>query len=241
MAEITVRLLGALMILSAFTGGTPALADTPPFPKMMESVQGNYRTAAFYCRIRSEAVASREIAQMAAKWKVIAESQRDEPPASHARGWPEAVTAVQDALDKASKLLDQGEPRKAYDSLQEYASALSELRRQNGLYNFTDRVRDFDSQRQRWLDYRAFDDPLTDEAYLVIRETLAVMDYILHGMDRHAPPGHLADPTFPEALDGLRQSLALMRRNLDNRNERGIKGSIRDINSSFFLLFLKFG
>lgn len=241
MSKSFARALAALFLLALFVGMEPARAETPPLDTMLESVQRNYRTAAFYCRIKSISVAGIELAQMKAKWKIIAESQKSSPPTTYTEGWDDALSKIQDSMAKAQALLDQGEPQKAYGALEDYASTLSELRRRNGMYNFTDRVLDFNAQRERWIPYRKFDEDLTDGQYLEIREILATMDFIVEGMDRHAPATHRADPTFPEAIDGLRQSLKLMRNNLDTRNQRGVKGSIRDINSSFFLLFLKFG
>lgn len=232
-----------LALMLSVAGISNARAELPGFDAMMESVQKNYRTGAFYCRIRSTGVAIIEVDQLVAKWQVIAATYADAPPEQFSDDpqWKSTLASVQEALAQAKTLLEQDQPRKAFDALEDYAQALAELRRRNEIYDFSDRIRDFNTQRLRLVPYRDFNEALSDEGYLAVREVLAIMEFIVGGMDTHAPASRRADATFQEAVDGLRESLRLMRQNLDKRLERGVKGSIRDINSSFFLLFMKFG
>lgn len=238
-------LAAALLLIAASLLVTPvALAQSDDeFDAAMERAYSSFRSAYWYTRTGNFGVATMEMMSFAHAWEVLRRKYEAAPPEAYVgdERWAETLADVAAINDEALEQVGAGSGSDGQQTLTRLRQALADLRARNGVVTFSDFVNGYDAVIQRLSAYRDWDKVLSDDDW---RQMATLGDDAGDAIDAlagNAPERLAGDPDFLRTVQENRDALGRFREHLANRDDRGAKGSIRDLRSAYGLLFLKYG
>ena len=83
-------------------------------------------------------------------------------------------------------------------------------------------------------------DDISDKNLLMIREELAVLDYLAEKMVQKAPAEYLGNEEFKQVMNGVVSSLHNLRQAVNENNPGDILQSIKKLKPAYAKVFIKF-
>lgn len=213
------------------------------FDTMMADAYASFRSAYWYTKTGNPGVASMEMMTFDMQWAGLRKSFEDAPPTEYAKDpeWGKTLSAITEANKTALEKTNGGDLIGANKAVVRIRDELSALRQRNGVTAFSDYVNAYWAVIEAISPLRDWDRELSEDSWLFLEQQAGELSDTVDAMAKNAPDALNSNSEFQETIQNNRQSIALFREHLDNRFERGAKGSIRDIRSNFGLLFLKYG
>jgi len=138
------RLIFTFFVCAAFFGTAPTAksATIHEFNDAVYDAYGYYRQALFYLRTGNPQVASIELEELTAHWKAIVERFADSPPDVYSADpkWRNTILDIDKRTAGGLKAALNNEAKAARKLLLPVRTMLSDLRRRNGVINFSDYV-----------------------------------------------------------------------------------------------------
>ena len=244
--RVLLRFVAAVVLVCCVVVVTsfPVRAQSSPgFETLMSRSYESFRSAYWYTRTGNLGVAAIEIMTFGTSWNALREAFGETPPEVYANDpqWAGTLAEIASINDHALELLNNGDQSAAYETISGMRQAFAELRARNGIVSFSDYVNDYDVVIRKLSAFRAWDKVLSDDDWLEMTGLADEADTAIVAIEQQAPADLVASPDFRRSIENNMEALARYREHVSDRNERGAKGSIRDLRSAYGLLFLKYG
>ncbi|MEQ8665387.1 MAG: hypothetical protein RIC16_06660 [Rhodospirillales bacterium] len=244
--SLVTRLVGVVLLVFAVVAAPHVVrsqASPAGFEALMDRAYGAFRSAYWYTRTGNLGVAAIEMMTFDQTWRSLRNSYEAAPPEIYANdaAWAATLAEIEAinsaALDQAS----EGDRDGAHQTISVLQRVFAELRARNGVVSFSDHVNDYDAVIRKLSTFRGWDKVLSEDDWLQMATLADDTDTAITSLEVNAPVILSSNPDFQRTIENNRQALFRFREHLSTRNERGAKGSIRDLRSAYGLLFLKYG
>jgi hypothetical protein len=129
----------------------------------------------------------------------------------------------------------------AHDTLEAIRDELGELRQRNQVSTFSDHVNNYHEAMESLLHLELKPYDIDDKGLLIIREELAVLDYLADKMKENAPAEYLKKEKFDQTMKGIFGSLKKLRQAVDEKNPDKIVKAIKELKPAYAKVFVRFG
>lgn len=243
--SLVVRLAAATLLLVAAVAPLSFVSaqSSPGFDTLMDRAYGSFRSAYWYTRTGNLGVAAIEMMTFDQTWASLREAYEASPPETYADDpeWRETLAEIEATNNRALELLNAGDQATAYETIAGLQRLFAELRARNGVVSYSDHVNGYDAVIKRLSAFRAWDKVLDDDDWHEMARLADEAGDAIAALESNAPEALRDNPDFLRTLENNKDALARYREHVADRNERGAKGSIRDLRSAYGLLFLKYG
>ena len=236
----------AICLLAVLVLSAPAAAASQQsrFLEAVAAAYTHYRGAYSYLRTGNAALAALEIEQAQEKWRVVLSGFDKSPPDSFAADplWHETLSGVAAALEDALAKTDAGELDAARQILAPVRQDLADLRRRNNVTTFSDRIDEMSAAMDALWRYRHAppDFAAPDTARQLVSRT-AVFSHMLNRVQDAAPPAVTESAEFQRLIAGALEGTDRLWLALEQKDQRLLINTLRELRSFEQILFLKFG
>jgi len=214
------------------------------FNEISAVAYGYYREAFFLLKTGNPQVASIELEKMSIKWKYIIKKFGLMPPSIYSKDqqWRTTLEAINTSIDQGLKMTMKGDTKLAINTLRPVRKMLSELRKRNGVYIYSDTINQANAAFKRLKKFR-YNPPNFNVVEEVdqLRQSLATTIFWYKQCSKNAPDSIRKNPEFNRLID---ESLYLLSRvwvAISNKKEANLVSILRGLSSSDQMLFLRFG
>jgi len=106
---------------------------------------------------------------------------------------------------------------------------------------FSDHVNNYHAAMESLLHLELKPYDIDDKGLLIIREELAVLEYLAEKMKENAPAEYMKKEEFNQALQGVFGSLQNLRQSVNEKNSDQIVKAIKRLKPAYAKVFVKFG
>ena len=235
-----------LILISFVASGLFAMnGDTSlqTFNKQLASVYADYRMALFQTNKNNQAKSLKIVTRFHKNWGVLVSKYTDHAPeVYHADpSWKATLKKVSGLAAQGLRETKMGKLHDAHESLELIRDELAELRRRNNIVAFSDHVNRYHEQMEAVVTTKYASGSLAVEQLNVLREKLALLDYLAVSMKKNAPVPYNNNPEFKKLLGNNFVVLASLRSALDRKDAAAIKKAIKQLKPAYAKLFIKFG
>lgn len=237
----------ATMLIVAGAVLSPILAqatDLKAFNQSVAVAYRHFRGASFYLRTKNLAVATFELDDMQAAWRVVETRFSAAPPDSFAGdpAWRETLRDIGARIENALRAADQGDLKRTASFVGPVRGLLAALRARNNVYVFSDCVNEANAAGEAILAFRprphAFDD---DDWVNRLRAQAAVVAYIYAKCGRAAPAALRNDAGFNRLIEGALDEMTSVLQAIATKNSRLLAITLGEFRSFDRILFLNYG
>jgi hypothetical protein len=214
------------------------------FNEVVADAYGFYREAFFLLRTGNPQVASLELEKMSVSWKSIIKRFKTTPPEIYSDDplWKNTLETVNKAIVHGLAGTIEGNPKRAIKILGPIRKMLSELRKRNGVFVYSDTV---DKANAAFMKLKIFRHNPPDfnvvEEVDQLRQSLATTVYWYKQCVETAPATLRQNPEFRRLMDDSLYSLSRIWVAIANKKKLNLINILRGLSSSDQMLFLRFG
>jgi hypothetical protein len=233
-----------LMSAGLLLTGASAADTSADFDAAVTDASTHYRSAIFYLRTKNTDVAAIELMLLQQEWGELMKRFAPSPPGAFAKDsqWHTTLTSIAGHIDAAIAATGQGELDRGRQDLLEIRRNLSALYQRNGLPHYPDRIDKLRAAVAGLAHYvhnpPNFSSP--EQTQAVTRATLAVAE-LTKECREEAPVEYRESEEFRRLMDDMLESIALVKRAIEQKNVKSVRDNIRAIRSYDEILFLRFG
>ena len=233
-------------LISLNVASIPVAYSAPihDFNKVVATAYGFYREAFFLLKTENPQVASLELEEMAIRWTGIIKKFGLKPPDiySNDQQWKNTLEAINKAIKYGLAKTIKGETKEAIKTLRPIRKLLSELRKRNGVYVYSDTVDKANAafKRLKKFRYNPPDFNIVEEVDQ-LRQSLATTIYWYKQCEKTAPESIRKNPEFNRLIDDSLYSLSRVWIAIANKKKSNLISILRGLSSSDQMLFLRFG
>jgi hypothetical protein len=203
-----------------------------------------YREAFFLLRTGNPQVASIELEEMENRWEKVIERFGTMPPEIYSKDpkWEKTLLVIKKNINQGLAKAIKGESKAAIKTLRPIRTMLSDLRRRNGVFVYSDTVDEANSafSRLKKFRYTPPDFNVVEEVDQ-LRQSLALTVYWYKKCVENAPQKLHQNPEFKRLMDDSLFSLSRIWVAIANKKTPNLISLIRGLSSSDQMLFLRFG
>ena len=234
-------------IILTFTFNPASYVNSAPihdFNKVVADAYGFYREAFFSLQTGNPQVASLELEKMSVSWKNTIKRFGTTPPEIYSEDplWKSTLETVDKTIVRGLAETIKGDPERARKILRPIRKMLSELRRRNGVFVYSDTV---DKANAAFINLKKFRYNPPDfnvvEEVDQLRQSLATTVYWYKQCVKNAPAALIKNPEFRRLMDDSLYSLSRVWIAIANKKEPNLISILRGLSSSDQMLFLRFG
>lgn len=243
MARKTLQLiLASCLVLLGFNASASENAFQQ-FYEQQNSAYASYRVALFQTNRKEQNAALKGINNFSKEWENIVLKFADAPPEIFANDakWKSTLTKISDIASTGKQEIEAGKLSEAHGTLEEIRDEYSDLRRRNHLVFFSDYINNYHEAMEQLLLTGYSADKIDSDKKNVIREQLAVMEYLSERVVQNAPAHYRANKVYIKLQASLITSLKNLRAALDSDNPDAISKAIKGLKPAYAKLFVKFG
>lgn len=224
-------------------GLASALAAESEAQVLIDRAYASFRSAYWYARTGNPGVAALELMSLSMRWASLRDAFEAAPPAPYDTDpdWPSTLATVDALSAQAMDQLNSGAGDEGFETIARLRPLFADLRRRNGITAFADHVDAYSRIIDELSPYRVWERELSEDDWVRMAALGEDTETAIARMRDKAPADLSADPDFERLLNTNADALMRYRSHVANRNDRGAKGSIRDLRSAYGLLFLKYG
>jgi hypothetical protein len=239
-------LIIALTIFTLSLASSPSVHSAPvhSFNKDVAAAYGFYREAYFLLGAGNAQVASLELEEMADQWAAVIERFGPTPPDVYSidPAWMKTLEAVDKSIARGLRAAVDGDAKAAKKAIRPIRKILSDLRRRNGVFVFSDCI---DQANAAFADLYKFRYAPPDfnavEQVDQLRQATAVTAFWYEQCRTNASRARAQDPEFMRLMDDSLYSLSRIWVAIADKAESNLISILRGLRSSDRMLFLRFG
>ena len=213
------------------------------FQQEVNKAYASYRMALFQTNKKNQKKSLESAVSFQQQWQVITEKYWEAPPEVYAADpeWKATLVKISDfnALGIQEILVEKLSD--AHDTLEAIRDELGDLRQRNQVITFSDHVNNYHEAMESLLLLGLRPDDISDKNLLIIREELAVLDYLAETMVQKAPAEYLGNEEFKQVINGVFSSLHNLRQAVNEKSPDDILQSIKKLKPAYAKVFIKFG
>ncbi|NQU60764.1 MAG: hypothetical protein HQ512_06510 [Rhodospirillales bacterium] len=236
----------AICVLFLFSIFTPPAqgADIHDFNEGVSEAYKAYREAMFYLRTGNPAVASFELEKLDERWKAVVKRFADKSPDVFSRdpAWRKTLLKISERTTKGLQAAIDGDAKAANKHLKPIRKILSDLRRRNGVSNFSDCIDQANAAFNKLNKYRKNPPDFGSEKELdTLRQKLSVTIFWYERCWDTAPPAIGANPEFKRLMKTSLYSLSRIWVAIASKDKKILTSNLAGLSSSDKILYLRFG
>jgi soluble cytochrome b562 len=245
MSRIRSRWFTCVFMVAGLSLARLSAGDTPAeFDRAVADASSHYRSAMFYLRTKNTDVAAIELMLLQQKWREVMQRFASSPPTTFAKDslWHSTLTGIAGNIDRAIAATNKGDLDRSRQDLMEIRRSLSRLYQRNGVPYYPDRIDELRAAIARLARYIKNPPNFSsaEQTAAVTRATAAVAD-LTRKCREHAPPEYRESEEFRRLVQGMLESVALVKGAIEQKNVKGVRDNIRAVRSYDEILFLRFG
>lgn len=244
-ADPIVRWAAAVALLLGVGLTSPGLAsDLQQFNGEVAAVNEHYRAARSYLHTGNIDLALIELDDATAGWSAITERYGAAAPDAFSDdpAWRETLADIGRRIGDGLTAAESGDAEAAQRHLAGIRGLLSDLRRRNGVRVFSDEVDEVSAAMDTLWKFRT--SPPSFDSAVEIRSLLdasAVLVFLVDRCRALAPADTVDDPSFARIVDSTLEAAGRLQHAVDQRNERLLINTLRELRAYEQMLWLKFG
>lgn len=235
-----------LVACVAFLGPAPAARSAPihDFNKAVFAAYGHYREAMFYLRTGNAQVASFELEELTVRWRAVVTRFAASPPDVYSDdpAWRDTLLDIEKRVAGGLDAAIGNDIKTARKHLGPIRKSLSDLRRRNGVINFSDYVDKANAAFEKLFEFRRNPPDFESLEQLdKLRRITAITAYWYETSRDNAPPAIRDNPEFKRLMETSLYSLSRIWAAIANKKKANLISILRGLHSSDRMLFLRFG
>lgn len=219
-------------------------ADIHDFNEGVSEANKAYREAMFYLRTGNPAVASFEVEKFDERWKAVVKRFADNSPDVFSKdpSWRKTLQKISEKTSMGLKAAIDGDAKAAKKHLKPIRKILSDLRRRNGIFIFSDCIDQANAAFNKLDKYRR-KPPDFDSAKELdpLRQKLSITIFWYKRCRDTAPPAIAANPEFKRLIKTSLKSLSRIWVAIAKKDKKILTSNLAGISSSDKILYLRFG
>ena len=236
--------LAFVFIPNTLWAGTQGTTNTfKQFQQDVNKAYASYRTALFQTNKKNHAKSLESTFSFQQQWLTITEKYSEAPPEVYAADpqWKPTLVNIGDITALSIREILAEKLSDAHETLEAIRDELGALRQRNQVITFSDHVDNYHEAMESllFLGLKPYD--IDDKGLLLIREELAVLDYLADEMKENAPVEYLKKEKFNKAMQGVFGSLKALRHAIDEENPDKVVKAIKGLKPAYAKVFVKFG
>ncbi len=233
-----------VFIPNTLWAGTQGTTNTfKQFQQDVNKAYAGYRTALFQTNKKNHAKSLESTFSFQQQWLAITEKYSEAPPEVYAADpqWKPTLVNIGDITALSIREILAEKLSDAHETLEAIRDELGALRQRNQVITFSDHVDNYHEAMESllFLELKPYD--IDDKGLLLIREELAVLDYLADEMKENAPVEYLKKEKFNKAMQGVFGSLKALRHAIDEENPDKVVKAIKGLKPAYAKIFVKFG
>jgi len=202
-----------------------------------------YRVALFQTNKKNQQKSLESTFSFQQQWLAITEKYSAAPPEVYATDplWRPTLVNIGDITALSIREILAEKLSDAHETLEAIRDELGALRQRNQVITFSDYVNNYHEAMESllFLGLKPYD--INDKGLLLIREELAVLDYLADKMKENAPAEYLKKEKFNKAMQGVFSSLKNLRQAINAKNPDKVVKAINGLKPAYAKIFVKFG
>ena len=213
------------------------------FQQEENKAYASYRMALFQTNKKNQTKSLESAVSFQKQWQAITEKYIEAPPDIFANDpeWEATLVEIGNINALSINEILSGQLSDAHDTLEAIRDELGALRQRNQVITFSDHVNNYHEAMESLLLLGLRPDDISDKNLLMIREELAVLDYLAEKMVQKAPAEYLGNEEFKQVINGIFSSLHNLRQAVNENNPGDILQSIKKLKPAYARVFIKFG
>jgi len=233
-----------VMVSIAFFPGPAQAGELKAFNESVAESYRYFRGAAFYLRTKNLAVATFELDDMRAMWRVVEKRYAGSPPDAFADDpdWRATLRDIGARIENALAAAEEDNLKRTAAIIGPVRGLLAGLRARNGVYVFSDCVNEANAAGEAVLAFRRRPHLFDDDAWVNrLLGQAAVVAYIYRKCRRIAPVTLRDDAAFNRMIDGALDEMNTIPEAVAAKDSRLLAITLGEFRSFDRILFLKFG
>jgi hypothetical protein len=213
------------------------------FQEDVNKAYASYRMALLQTNKKNQTKSLESALSFQQQWLTITEKHGGEPPEVYAADpqWYSTLIKIGDITALSIREILSEKLSAAHDTLEAIRDELGALRQRNQVIIFSDHVNDYHEAMESLLHLELKPYDIDDKGLLIIREELAVLDYLADKMKENAPAEYLKKEKFDQAMKGIFSSLKKLRQAVDEKNPDKVVRAVKELKPAYAKVFVKFG
>ena len=245
MKKLFVMIVLALVFIPAALWAAPQ-GENSSFQKFQQEVNNayaSYRIALFQTNKKNQAKSLESAVSFQQQWLAITENYGGAPPEVFADDpqWHSTLVKIGDIAALSIREILAEKLSAAHDTLEVIRDELGALRQRNQVSTFSDHVNNYHAAMESLLHLELKPYDIDDKGLLIIREELAVLEYLAEKMKENAPAEYMKKEEFNQAMQGVFRSLQNLRQAVNEKNPDQIVKAIKRLKPAYAKVFVKFG
>ena len=213
------------------------------FQQDVNKAYASYRVALFQTNKKNQQKSLESTLSFQQQWLAITEKFSAAPPEIYAADpqWRPTLVNIGDITALSIREILAEKLSDAHETLEAIRDELGALRQRNQVSTFSDHVNNYHEAMESllFLGLKPYD--IDDKGLLLIREELAVLDYLADKMKENAPAEYLKKEKFNKAMQGVFGSLKNLRQAINAKNPDKVVKAIKGLKPAYAKVFVKFG
>jgi len=218
--------------------------DLSDFNVAIAAAYTPYRGAVSYLRTGNASLAALELEAATENWRRLVARFAKRPPDAFADdpAWQGTLKGIGERLDQGLAATDAGNPETAKKLLSPIRAQLGGLRRRNNVAVFSDRINEMtDAMDMLWRFRHKPPDFARPEELQELRSSAAVLGYLFERCKQEAPAEIRENASFLRLSEGAALAIERLWRAIEDRDERLLINTLRELRSFERMMFLQFG
>ena len=237
--------LALVFMPAALWAGTQG-GETSSFLQFQQDVNdayASYRMALIQTNKKNQTKSLESAVNFQQQWLAITEKYGAAPPEVYSADpqWYSTLIRIGDIAALSIREILSEKLSSAHDTLEAIRDQLGALRQRNQVGTFSDHVNNYHEAMESLLHLELKPYDIDDKGLLIIREELAVLDYLAGKMKENAPAEYLKNDDFKKAMNNVLGSLKKLRQAVDEKNPDQVVQAIKELKPAYAKVFVKFG
>ncbi len=246
MKRIFILVVLALVFMPAALWAGTQGGETNSFQQFQQDVNNayaSYRMALFQTNKKNQTKSLESAVNFQQQWLAITEKYGAAPPEVYSADpqWYSTLVRIGDITALSIREILSEKLSGSHDTLEVIRDELGALRQRNQVSTFSDHVDNYHQAMESLLllELKPYD--IDDKGLFIIREELAVLDYLADKMKENAPAEYLKKEKFDQTMKGIFGSLKKLRQAVDEKNPDKIVKAIKGLKPAYAKVFVRFG
>ena len=246
MRKLFVMIFLALVFIPTALWADARGVDNSSFQEFQQEVNNayaSYRLVLVQTNKKNQANSLENAVSFQQQWLAITEKYGEAPPEVYAADpqWYSTLVKIGDITALSIREILSEKLSAAHDTLEVIRNELGALRQRNQVSTFSDHVNNYHAAMESLLHLELKPYDIDDKGLLIIREELAVLEYLAEKMKENAPAEYMKKEEFNQALQGVFGSLQNLRQSVNEKNSDQIVKAIKRLKPAYAKVFVKFG
>jgi hypothetical protein len=232
MSSRSILVLGTVFYLMASTAIAGPYRDTEDG---IANAYADYRKALFQTNQNNKAATKAALSAFRMKWQTLSVDWKKAAPPQYADDpqFLEVIEKVSTLASDAASQAAENNLAKSHDTLEGIRDLLGDLRRRNGVINFSDRMNSYHAHMEHILEHKY-------SSLAQLSEDGAVLAFVAGDIKKNRPKG-IDNLVFDQAMKEIDASIDALRKAARSGDADAIEKARKGLKNPYSRMFIRFG